>query len=65
MTEATSVLADLMAYADDDRLHARLSHLRASAPVARVDHPPNWPFFVGAPAFVGGLKRLPIRASIK
>jgi hypothetical protein len=45
MTEATSVLADSTAYADDERLHAGLSHLRVNAPVAWVDHPPYRPFW--------------------
>jgi hypothetical protein len=65
MTEATSVLADPTAYADDERLRAGSSHLRASGPVAWVDHPPNRPFLVGATTFVGGRKHLPIRYSIK
>jgi cytochrome P450 len=41
MDDAAKVLADPTAYADDDRLHAALTHLRANNPVAWVD---NWPY---------------------
>jgi cytochrome P450 len=41
MDDAAKVLADPTAYADDARLHAALTHLRANGPVARVD---NWPY---------------------
>ena len=43
MDEAAKVLADPKAYADDQRLHAALSHLRANNPVAWVDNPPYRP----------------------
>ena len=43
--EATRALADPTAYSDDERLHAALSFLRATNPVARVDHPPYRPFW--------------------
>jgi cytochrome P450 len=39
------VLADPSAYADDDRLHAALTHLRANEPVAWVDKAPYRPFW--------------------
>jgi len=45
MGDATKVLADPMAYADDARLHAALAHLRANEPVAWVDNPPYRPFW--------------------
>jgi cytochrome P450 len=45
MDEATKVLADPTAYADDARLHAGLSYLRANDPVALVDHAPYRPFW--------------------
>ncbi|MCW2687730.1 MAG: cytochrome [Mycobacterium sp.] len=45
LDEAAKVLADPTAYADDSRLHAGLSYLRAHAPVARVDNPPYRPFW--------------------
>ena len=45
MDEAAKVLADPTAYADDDRLHAALAHLRANNPVAWVDNPPYRPFW--------------------
>jgi cytochrome P450 len=43
--EAAKVLADPSAYADDDRLHTALTHLRATNPVAWVDNPPYRPFW--------------------
>ena len=43
--DAAKVLADPAAYADDDRLHAALAHLRANEPVAWVDNPPYRPFW--------------------
>jgi len=43
--EAAKVLADPTAYADDDRLHTALTHLRANNPVAWVDNPPYRPFW--------------------
>lgn len=43
--EAAKVLADPAAYADDDRLHSALTHLRATNPVAWVDNPPYRPFW--------------------
>ncbi|KUI25718.1 cytochrome [Mycobacterium sp. IS-1742] len=45
MDEAAKVLADPSAYADDQRLHAALTHLRANNPVAWVDNPPYRPFW--------------------
>jgi cytochrome P450 len=45
MDEAAKVLADPTAYADDTRLHAALTHLRANKPVAWVDNPPYRPFW--------------------
>jgi cytochrome P450 len=43
--EAAKVFADPTAYADNDRLHAALAHLRAHDPVVRVDHKPYRPFW--------------------
>ncbi|MUL63975.1 cytochrome [Mycobacterium sp. CBMA 234] len=45
MEEAAKVLADPTAYADDDRLHNALTHLRATNPVVWVDSPPYRPFW--------------------
>ncbi|HET6732342.1 cytochrome P450 [Mycobacterium sp.] len=45
MDDAVKVLADPKAYADDARLHAALTHLRANNPVAWVDNPPYRPFW--------------------
>ena len=45
MDEAAKVLADPMAYTDEPKLHAALSHLRAHAPVSRVDVPSYRPFW--------------------
>ena len=45
MDDAAKILADPTAYADDARLHAALSHLRAHNPVAWVDNPPYRPFW--------------------
>jgi cytochrome P450 len=45
MDEAAKVLADPTAYADEPRLHAAVTHLRANAPVAWVDQPPYRPFW--------------------
>ena len=45
MDDAAKVLADPTAYADDARLHAALTHLRANNPVALVDNPPYRPFW--------------------
>jgi cytochrome P450 len=45
MDDAAKVLADPTAYADDERLHAALTHLRATNPVAWVDNPPYRPFW--------------------
>ena len=42
---AAKVLADPTAYADDRRLHAALTQLRANNPVAWVDNPPYRPFW--------------------
>lgn len=43
--EAAKVLADPTAYADDNRLHTALTHLRTTNPVAWVDNPPYRPFW--------------------
>jgi cytochrome P450 len=43
--DAAKVLADPTAYADEDRLHTALAHLRAHAPVSYVDVPPYRPFW--------------------
>src|SRR3954464_7937036 len=45
MDDAAKVFADPAAYADDTRLHAALTHLRANNPVAWVDNPPYRPFW--------------------
>ncbi|OMC57593.1 cytochrome [Mycobacterium sp. IS-836] len=45
MHDATKVLADPSAYADDERLHTALRQLRTNNPVAWVDHPPYRPFW--------------------
>ncbi|OBA99857.1 cytochrome [Mycobacteriaceae bacterium 1482268.1] len=45
MHDATKVLADPSAYADDERLHSALRQLRANNPIAWVDHPPYRPFW--------------------
>lgn len=45
MDDAAKVLADPKGYADDERLHAALTHLRANNPVAYVDNPPYRPFW--------------------
>lgn len=43
--QAARVFADPSAYADEPRLHAALTHLRANAPVSLVDKPPYRPFW--------------------
>jgi cytochrome P450 len=43
--QAAKVFADPTAYADEARLHAALTHLRAHAPVSLVDCPPYRPFW--------------------
>lgn len=45
MDDAAQVFTDPTAYADDARLHAALTHLRANTPVAWVDNPPYRPFW--------------------
>ncbi|MEW5813554.1 MAG: cytochrome P450 [Actinomycetota bacterium] len=45
MADAAKVLADPTAYADEARLHAALTHLRANEPVAWVDNHPYRPFW--------------------
>jgi cytochrome P450 len=45
MDEAAKVLADPQAYADETKLHAALTHLRAHAPVSRVEVPNYRPFW--------------------
>jgi cytochrome P450 len=43
--DAGKVLADPQAYTDEPRLHAALAHLRANAPVSRVEVPHYRPFW--------------------
>ena len=43
--EAAKVFADPTAYADEERLHAAMRHLRATAPVCWVDVPDYRPFW--------------------
>ncbi|HEY2448003.1 MAG TPA: cytochrome P450, partial [Mycobacterium sp.] len=43
--EAAKVFSDPTSYADEPRLHAALTHLRAIAPVTLVDCPPFRPFW--------------------
>ena len=43
--EAALIFADPTAYADEARLHAAMTHLRAHAPVSLVDRPPFRPFW--------------------
>ncbi|MCV7096061.1 cytochrome P450 [Mycobacterium kubicae] len=43
--DATQVLTDPTAHADEPRLHSALTHLRANAPVTWVDHPRYRPFW--------------------
>jgi cytochrome P450 len=45
MDEAAGVFVDPKSYADEPRLHAALTHLRAHAPVSLVDSPPYRPFW--------------------
>ena len=45
MDEAAKVFADPKAYADEPKLHAALTHLRANAPVSWVDVPSYRPFW--------------------
>jgi cytochrome P450 len=45
MDDAAKVLADPQAYADETKLHAALTHLRAKAPVSRVEVPNYRPFW--------------------
>ena len=45
MDEAAKVLADPLAYPDESKLHAALTHLRAHAPVSWVDVPSYRPFW--------------------
>jgi cytochrome P450 len=45
VSDAGKVLADPMAYTDEDGLHDALAHLRANAPVALVDAPRYRPFW--------------------
>lgn len=45
MDEAAKLLADPLAYTDEQRLHAALTHLRAEAPVSWVDVPNYRPFW--------------------
>jgi cytochrome P450 len=43
--EAARVFADPLAYTDESKLHAALAHLRAHAPVSRVEVPDYRPFW--------------------
>lgn len=43
--QAARVFTDPTSYADEPRLHAALTHLRAHAPVSLVDSPPYRPFW--------------------
>ncbi len=45
MDEAAKVFADPMAYTDEPKLHAALTHLRANAPVSWVEVPSYRPFW--------------------
>ena len=45
MDEAAKLLADPLAYTDEQRLHAALAHLRANAPVSWVEVPNYRPFW--------------------
>jgi len=45
MDEAAKVFADPLAYSDETKLHAALTHLRTHAPVAWVDVPSYRPFW--------------------
>jgi len=45
LDEAGGLLADPLAYTDEPRLHAALTHLRASAPVSWVEVPGYRPFW--------------------
>ena len=45
MDEAAKVLADPLAYTDEPKLHAALTHLRAHAPVSWVEVPSYRPFW--------------------
>jgi cytochrome P450 len=45
MDDAAKVLADPQAYTDESKLHAALTHLRANAPVSRVEVPNYRPFW--------------------
>ncbi len=45
MDDAAKVLADPKAYTNESKLHAALTHLRANAPVSRVEVPNYQPFW--------------------
>jgi cytochrome P450 len=45
MDDAAKVFADPQAYTDEPKLHAALTHLRANAPVSRVEVPHYRPFW--------------------
>ena len=45
MDEAAKVFATPKAYADEPKLHAALTHLRANAPVSWVEVPTYRPFW--------------------
>ena len=56
--EAAKVFADPTSYADEPRLHAALTHLRAHAPVSLVECPPYRPFWaITKPADVMEIER--------
>ncbi|WNG85316.1 cytochrome P450 [Mycobacterium sp. ITM-2016-00317] len=55
---AADVFADPMAYTDEDRLHAALTHLRDKHPVAWVDKAPYRPFWaITKHADISGIER--------
>lgn len=45
MDGSANLLADLLAYTDEQGLHAALTHLRANAPVSWVEVPNYRPFW--------------------
>jgi cytochrome P450 len=58
MDDAAKVLADPLAYTDEPKLHAALSHLRANAPVSWVEVPNYRPFWaITKHADVMGIER--------
>jgi hypothetical protein len=66
IAEAAKVFADPPSYADEPRVRAALTHLRAHAPVSRlktIELGGN-PELIST-TFVGGLKHLPIRYQVR